>query len=71
MKSEDKKRLVRMYNEAFATVASGTAGTEFNAGKAFGTASGLELGIEACGYTFRTDGNGYATGVVRIKEDQA
>ncbi len=69
MESVKKVRLVRMYNEALATVVSGTAGTEFNAGKAFGTATGLELGIEACGYTFRTDGDGYAVGVESIKEN--
>lgn len=68
MTDADKAQLVRRYNGALGDVMNGTARTEFNAGKAFGELEGLERGMEACGYAFRKDEQGYAMGVDRTKE---
>lgn len=69
MTNADKAQLARRYNVALGDVINGTARTEFDAGRALGELEGLERGMEACGYAFRKDEQGYAMGVDRIKED--
>lgn len=65
---QDVARLVRLHNDCLDALMAG-AGSEFKSGRAFGEKAGLERGIEACGYAFEKDADGYAVGIEELKEN--